>query len=315
MASGHFSHNDSLGEVKHRFKFAFRSLLVLPLMLQWLKTFLADPALLDYLRRNPRVAAKLHRPYLSQKLGGRAKLATLEAHYRLECLRMPPHCLQALLHNQDLQLALLHGRDEQNYRIVLTHAHSFDKEGELSLQLRNTGEVALVTLTFSFDEDSRGSVLVIGGLQGPRRALGNADSIRAATKAFSGLFPKRLLMEALTALARELGIDRIEAVEKAQHIYNSWRYRRHFEADYDSFWFTLGAETTQTGRIHLPDTLARKSMEDIASKKRAEYQRRYTLLDAVDAQIANLLGTDGIPAAAGQTENLDGGPASAFTAR
>jgi hypothetical protein len=291
MASGRFSRRDNLDEVKNRFKFMFRSLLVLPLMLRWLKTFIDDPVLLDFLRRNPRLAAKLHRPYLSQNLDSRDKLAVLQAHYRLECARFPAHCLTQLLQDRDLVLAICTGRDDSVFHLVLTHSHSFDKEGELSLQLRDTAGISLVTLTFTLDEDSDGPLLIIGGLQGPRRFEGDADMIRAVTKSFSGLFPKRVAMETLTALARELGIERVEAVEKSRHIYNSWRYRKHFEADYDSFWLSLGALTAPDGHFKVPSPIARKSMEEIASKKRSEYSRRYTLLDDINAQVAACFGS------------------------
>ncbi|MDN6019420.1 MAG: VirK/YbjX family protein, partial [Enterobacterales bacterium] len=51
----------------------------------------------------------------------------------------------------------------------------------------------------------------------------------------------------------------------------------------DSFWLSIGAETTQEGKYRLPLTIARKSLEEIASKKRAEYRRRYQLLDDLEA--------------------------------
>jgi uncharacterized protein VirK/YbjX len=43
-------------------------------------------------------------------------------------------------------------------------------------------------------------VLVIGGLQGPRRSV-SRDVIKQATRACHGLFPKRVLMEVLFQLA------------------------------------------------------------------------------------------------------------------
>lgn len=286
LALGRFSRRDGLDEFKHRFKFAVRSLCVLPFMLRWLDTFLGHPVLLAYLRQNPRVAAKLHRPYLSRRVGTRSKLEVLQAHYRLECERFPAPLLHALLAGETLDLATVQGKDARAYALRLTHQHSFDKEGELSLQLITEDGIPLVTLTFSMTETATGAKLVIGGLQGPRRSEGDAEVIRAATKAFHGLFPKRVIIEALYAIAQALGPMRIIAIGKARHIYNAWRYRRHFEADYDGFWLALGASEDKPALFFLPIVPHRKPMEDIASKKRAEYQRRYALLDDLDAQIA-----------------------------
>lgn len=288
MAAGRFSRRDGLDETKHRCKFLLRSLLTLPLTLRLLDGFIADPALLAFLRRNPRLGAKLHRPYLTRSLGGRGKLAILRAHYRLECQRFPVGCLHVLLRDEALELATGTGRNGRPYRLVLAHTHGYEKEGELSLQLCNSLDAVLVTLTFSLSDGRDGPMLIVGGLQGPRRCDGDAETIRDATKALNGLFPKRVVVEALVCLARELGIERVVAVGRASHVYRSWRYRRHFSADYDQFWQSLGATQQPDGLFRLPLPLPRRPLEDIASKKRAEYQRRYLLLDSLDEQVAAL---------------------------
>jgi uncharacterized protein VirK/YbjX len=287
LASGEFSQLDGLDEFKHRFKLGFRSLLMLPASLRWLETFTRDPVLLEFLRRNPRLACKLHRPYLHQGLGTAGKLSILEAHYQLETTRVPPKPLAALLEGQHLRLATIQGKDESRYLFTLTHQHTFDKEGELSLQMKNQEDIPLVTLTFTLCNTEQGRTLIIGGMQGPHLEDDGSNPIRTATKACHGLFPKRVAMEALTVLARMLGMQSVQAVCKQQHIYNSWRYRKHFEADYDSFWLVLEARENAQGFFEVPMQLPRKTMEEIASKKRAEYQRRYSLLDDLDAQIAN----------------------------
>ncbi|EIQ79159.1 specificity factor for ClpA-ClpP chaperone-protease complex domain protein, partial [Shigella flexneri 1235-66] len=45
-------------------------------------------------------------------------------------------------------------------------------------------------------------------------------------------------------------------------------------------------ECDSNGYYHIPRTLARKSEADIASKKRAEYRRRYQLLDSIHSQLS-----------------------------
>jgi len=289
LASGHFSRLDDLDQVKNRFKLVLRSVFTLPATLSWLKTFSQEPALLEFLRLNPRIACKLHRPYLFKSLGTAGKLAILQAHYQMETQRVPARQLTQLLANAHLQLANITGKDESQYRFTLTHQHTFDKEGELSFQMWNQDDVALVTLTFTLCQTEQGRTLLIGGLQGPHRYDNSTDPIKIATKACHGLFPKRVAMEALTVLARMLGMQSVQAVCKQQHIYNSWRYRKHFEADYDGFWLALNAQSTPQGFFEIPMQLPRKTMEEIASKKRAEYQRRYTLMDDLNAQVASSL--------------------------
>ncbi|UTH75204.1 VirK/YbjX family protein [Chromobacterium sp. IIBBL 290-4] len=285
LANGSFSQRDGFDEGKNRFKFALRGMLTLPWTLRWLNTFRSQ-SLLTYLKRNPRLACKLHRPYLYRSLGPAGKLAALQNHYALQERTFNAQALKVLLSNAQLELAQVSGKNEESLLAQLTLNHSFDKEGELSLQVCNADRVPLATLTFTLTRREDLSVLVVGGLQGPRKPHG-AETVQKATKAAHGLFPKRLAIEALTALARKIGVDEILAVGNREHIYSSWRYRRDFFADYDSFWQTLEGEPVENGRFYrLPLTIPRKAMEDIASKKRAEYQRRYTLLDELSAQTA-----------------------------
>ena len=283
LASGEFSQKDGFDEGKNRFKFVFRGMLTLPWTLRLLETFRSQ-TLLTYLRRNPRLACKLHRPYLYRTLKARGKVQALQAHYQLLEQRFGQPARGLLLSNQPVALAALTGKNDGTLQVLLTQQHTFDKEGEMSLQVCNAERVPLATLTFTLTRRGEEVVVMVGGLQGPTKPHG-AESVQLATKLAHGLFPKRLAMEALTALARKIGADEILAVGKVEHIYSSWRYRRNFFADYDSFWETLDAEAIDNGRFfRIPLTLARKAMTDIASKKRAEYQRRYALLDALSAQ-------------------------------
>ena len=78
-------------------------------------------------------------------------------------------------------------------------------------------------------------------------------------------------------------------MSNATHIYRSWRYRKKKEgkllADYDSFWLSLGGQKQDNGHFMLPLAMPRKPMEEIASKKRAEYRRRYALLDSLTQHV------------------------------
>ena len=134
----------------------------------------------------------------------------------------------------------------------------------------------------------------IGGPPALLSGIGQAsgvehDQIQLATKACHGLFPKRLLLEAVCLLAKRFAASQIVAVSNETHIYRSWRYAKKkkdkLHADYDSFWESLGGYKDVQGIYHMPLQVARKSLDEIASKKRAEYRRRYELLDSMAAQI------------------------------
>jgi uncharacterized protein VirK/YbjX len=48
----------------------------------------------------------------------------------------------------------------------------------------------------------------------------------------------------------------------------------------------MGGRMLESGYFLLPTRIARKSLEEIASKKRAEYRRRYQLLDELESGLA-----------------------------
>jgi len=287
LTSGHFSQRDYLDERKNRIKLALRTLLTLPGSYRWLQFLASQPLMLDYLRLAPRLTQKLHRPYLYRSLGNKAKVDMLQQHYR-QILQLPASLRDRLLSLENLTLATITGKDESQYSWVMGHNHSFDKEGELTLQFMDATHVALATLTVTLCHYQGQAVALIGGLQGPRKEFGH-ECIRTATKACHGLFPKRLALEALTVIARAMGCQQVLAVCKDSHIYSSWRYRRDFQADYDSFWLDIGAEKINADYFRIPFPIPRKPMEEIASKKRSEYRQRYALLDEMATQIDQLL--------------------------
>ncbi len=59
-----------------------------------------------------------------------------------------------------------------------------------------------------------------------------------------------------------------------------------------SFWLSLGGEARADDLFTLPLQMERKALEEIASKKRAEYRRRYALLDALNTQVLLAAGVE-----------------------
>ncbi len=163
-----------------------------------------------------------------------------------------------------------------------------DKEGEATIVFQDENDTVLAELTFTLCQYNGVDTFFVGGLQGAKADVPH-QLIQAATKACHGLFPKRLVVDALLTLGSLLSVAHVRAVSNETHIYRSLRYRHKkrgkLHADYNSFWASLGAQADEEGDYVLPLTLARKTMEEIASKKRAEYRRRYALLDELQQQI------------------------------
>ncbi|EKS1843777.1 DUF535 domain-containing protein [Cronobacter muytjensii] len=273
----------------YRRKFMLRSLVTPFATRRWLAVLAQQPMLDALLHAQPGLPCRLHRPWLSVNVSRQQALAALEYHYQHIACLLPSALMHGHLTRPGVTLALLTGKNDAQYRLDLAAVADLDKEGETTVIFRDAAGVVLAEMTFTLCEVDGKSTLFIGGLQGAK-AWVEHDQIQLATKACHGLFPKRLLLEAVCLLARHFAVSQILAVSNDTHIYRSWRYAKKkkdkLHADYDSFWASLGGEKDAQGLYHMPLHIARKSLEEIASKKRAEYRRRYELLDSMTAQIA-----------------------------
>ncbi|WP_171998600.1 VirK/YbjX family protein [Cronobacter sp. JZ38] len=273
----------------YRRKFMLRSLVTPFATRRWLAVLAQQPMLDALLHAQPGLPCRLHRPWLSVNVSRQQALAALEYHYQHIACLLPSALMHGHLTRPGVTLALLTGKNDAQYRLDLAAVADLDKEGETTVIFRDAAGVVLAEMTFTLCEVDGKSTLFIGGLQGAK-AWVEHDKIQLATKACHGLFPKRLLLEAVCLLARHFAVSQILAVSNDTHIYRSWRYAKKkkdkLHADYDSFWASLGGEKDAQGLYHMPLHIARKSLEEIASKKRAEYRRRYELLNSMTAQIA-----------------------------
>lgn len=274
----------------YRRKFLLRSLLTPFSTANYLARLVRQPMLAQMLSVQPGLPCRLHRPWLSINTNRKQAADALCWHYDKMTTRLPARLANGYLSKQGITLAVLTGKDDQHYSLRLCPDAMLDKEGEATLVFCDTQETALAELTFTLCQFAGKNTLFIGGLQGAKAHVPH-EQIQAATKAVHGLFPKRLLVEAAMTLGQSLHVQEIRAVSNETHIYRNVRYRKKkqgkLHADYNSFWQSLGAVTDQYGDFVLPLMIPRKPMEEIASKKRAEYRRRYTLLDSLHAQTAS----------------------------
>ena len=264
-----------------RAKFLFRSLLMPASSWRHMGNIANVEAMQQVLPVQPTLPGKLHRPYLHLGLSIGQRVTALRDHYQF-VEQIPNNELrQAMLSASGLELMTISGKDGEEISASLLCCGQCDREGEVNLTLDVNG-VRLALLTFAIVQENGRPLLVIGGLQGAHRETSHA-LIRQATKACHGLFPKRLLLEVLMRLAAELGIQRIYAVRDGGHVFYSLRYRLKkkdlFHASYDEFWQSVYATEISRHLYQLPLSIARKPLEEIASKKRAEYRRRYELLE------------------------------------
>ena len=269
-----------------------RSLLMPRLNRDWMHELSQWSNLNAVMARQPRLPVRLHRPYLAVNFPRPLIVDALRYHYKLLSEAMSPEEFETYLNSQYFPLAKLEGKNGEVFSIELTMDVNLDKEGDSTILMRNANGDTLAEMTFTILSYQNQRTLFIGGLQGGKRELPH-EAIQEATKACHGLFPKRLVMEAVCHFAGRLQVEQILAVSNTVHIFRGERYHDKNKAvlsDYDSFWEAVGGECDQNRYFHIPVTIARKDLAEIASKKRAEYRRRFELLDTIGTQMSTLFG-------------------------
>ncbi|EBR3964549.1 DUF535 domain-containing protein [Salmonella enterica] len=270
-----------------RRKFLIRSLIMPRATSQLLTNLTQWPELNTLLARQPRLPIRLHRPYMAVNIKRDFALDALCFHYQQMRQLLSREQQVSYLSQYGLNLAKFETKTGELFQLDLVSLVSLDKEGESTIVVRDAQLRILAEITFTLCRFNQQRTLFIGGLQGAANDVPH-DVIQQATKACHGLFPKRIVMEALCQFAQVFQAEQIIAVSNDAHVYRSWRYmdkKTQMHADYDAFWESLGGERIKGNYYALPLAIARKSEAEIASKKRAEYRRRYALLDSIVEQV------------------------------
>ena len=292
LFSGQWRPGEFWNQRSFRRKFMLRSLLMPRLSREWMGELSQWSNLNILLARQPRLPVRLHRPYLAVNFNRHQVLEALRYHYTLLSEVMSSEESATYLNTQALPLANVEGKNGDMFTFELTMQVNLDKEGDSTILMRNSDGDVLAEMTFSIIAYENKRTLFIGGLQGGKRDLSH-EAIQNATKSCHGLFPKRLVMEAVCRFAERLQVEQILAVSNEVHIFRGERYQdknKKILSDYDTFWAAVGGECDKQGYFHIPIQIARKDESEIASKKRAEYRRRYLLLDEIQTQMSSLFG-------------------------
>lgn len=168
------------------------------------------------------------------------------------------------------------------------------KEGLLSIELNlheDNRTEHVYQMMFWLNKDKNGEdALWIGAMQGPN--MENArDVIKNITKRSHRYRTKNLILYMTMAVARGLGVKHIYAVSNEGYYANNHvRRDRKLKTNFGAFWEEVGGLQTDDPRFYeIPLVEPRKTMEEVPTRKRATYRKRYAFQDDVDTQIATSL--------------------------
>lgn len=161
------------------------------------------------------------------------------------------------------------------------------KEGILSIVLR-LDEYYLYQMMIWIAPNKDGEwSLWIGAMQGPNMANAK-DVIRKVTRRCHSYRTKNFILHVTQEVAKALGMKHIYAVTNYGYYANThMRMEKKLKTSFSDFWEESGGHPCEDKRFYeLPMPEARKTMEEIPTRKRNYYRKRYALLDEVDASVA-----------------------------
>ncbi|MGN6848015.1 MAG: DUF535 family protein [Sphingomicrobium sp.] len=174
--------------------------------------------------------------------------------------------------------------------LIIDRAPWLAREGHLTLSLFK-GDFRAFSVAFSLSSNPA-PTLFIGGLQG-RRSDHILSLYRELTKDLEGMRPRDFLLEELRQFAVKIRVQHIYAVADEQKISRHKYFAGKDTAglNYNEVWLDRGGSRVAATHFELPLSAARRSLEEVAAKKRSMYRRRYEMLDAIEAALPTDLTT------------------------
>ncbi|OOF49053.1 hypothetical protein BKK52_04475 [Rodentibacter trehalosifermentans] len=225
----------------------------------------------DYYRFNPLLTT-----YCDKRFSASQRLAAITQHLQLAEEKWGVPFCSTLLNAQVIPLCQL--TEDLSLNLSLNFIDPF--EGYFAINLRNKNNERIYDASFTFLSPNK---LLIASMQGPYYE--NAQAlIKKATKDLHGLRPMFMLMQVFRELAKHWQCDLVGIPHKSQGKYRlSARSKILF--DYDEFW-QENQGVYQAPYWQLPLDNEHKPLEEIASKKRSMYRKRYEMLDRLTNEIA-----------------------------
>ncbi|OOF60434.1 VirK/YbjX family protein [Rodentibacter pneumotropicus] len=234
---------------------------------QWQQLFTQD-----YYRFNPLLTT-----YCDKRFSAQQRLMAITQNLQLAEEKWGAAFCTRLLDDQSILLSQL--TEDLSLNLSLNFIDPF--EGYFAINIRNQNNERIYDASFTFLSPNK---LLVASMQGPRH--GNTQElIKQATKDLHGIRPMFMLMHAFRELAKHWQCDLVGIPHKFQGKYRlSARSKILF--NYDEFW-QENQGIYQDLYWQLPLDIERKPLEEIASKKRSMYRKRYDMLDRLTSEITN----------------------------
>ena len=248
--------------------------------------FHSTPLLVKIADQYPFVYEQPQRAFFYHRSTFEERAELVEAHFAFLAERLREDVLLSLYREETFPLWDGPELDGKPLALSLFYEPGQRKEGILSVMLR-LADQPLYQMIFWLAPDKEGeTALWIGAMQGPNMDDAR-EIVKKATKFGHAYRTKNLILYATQAVARSLGVAHIYAVtNEGYYTNNHLRMDKKLKTDFSEFWREAGGHETGDSRFdELPLVEPRKTMDEVPTRKRAVYRRRFAMLDELDAAV------------------------------
>ena len=135
-------------------------------------------------------------------------------------------------------------------------------------------------------EIQKKSELLIAVVQGPNFE-GSKEMVKQLTKLCHGLRPAYLMVETMKSLTKILGYNKLLGIPQKYQNKSRFIQSKQYTVDYDAIFGESGGELKDYWELPLEMD---RNLDDIPSKKRSMYRKRYAMLDDLAKVIEEKLG-------------------------
>ncbi len=229
-------------------------------------------------------------PYIHNQWSIQKRLDTLAQHY-LIVSGIDANLMK--FHQGYKQTIMNFGNDYENVTITLDRPKWFIREGEMVINVFHQ-DIRVVSIAFTLGEVKGETIAYIGAVQGIHSGVSSDESLkinRKLTKLFSGLRPKTLVIEVLKAFLKSLNVNKIYGISDNhrhhRHKYFGKKYQDNgqgaIRTNYDECWKEHGGVLDKdSGFYILSLNPAIRSLDEVVSKKRAQYRRRNDIIESIN---------------------------------
>jgi uncharacterized protein VirK/YbjX len=239
------------------------------------------------MRQRPALVGATIWPYICLSWSAETRLQRIEEHFGVieklgSQLDFPVTEMLSLIDLADVAT---------NLRVVLDQPKWFMREGLFVINLF-IQDVRIYSLAFSFAFEEGEIVTHIGAIQGVD-VEGILGDYKDLTKALHGMRPRDFLVELFRIFCCCLGVSKIYAVNdaKRQHRSSYFGSQKSEELllNYNDIWVERGGVQDSEDFFALSVETPMRNLEEVPSKKRAMYRRRYELLQSIEARMQSAL--------------------------